>query len=113
MGGEVSERSIFAMYFTKLAKLKQKLLNHENYEFIAYKFICIEVVRLSYAWSYVRGNTSYDGNGTRNGHGQGNGNGKRNLQFVRTRYLLRLSVSYVRTYTLSSPSVYPYTSLTY
>ena len=53
-------------------------MNHENYEFIAYKFICncsllfdiiylyFEVVRLAYAWSYVRGNTSYDGNGTGN-----------------------------------------------
>ena len=35
------------------------------------------------------------------------------LMFVRTRYLLRLSVPYVRMYALSSPSVCPYTSLTY
>ena len=26
--------SVFARYFPKLAKLKQKLLNHENYELI-------------------------------------------------------------------------------
>ena len=68
--------------------------------------------------------TTENGNGTGNGHGHGNGNGKRNLQymqlrpehaytFVLTRYLLRLSVPYVRRYVLSSPSVCPYTSLTY
>ena len=28
------EQVIFARYFPKLAKLKQKLLNHENYELI-------------------------------------------------------------------------------
>ena len=78
-------------------------------------FVCLVII-----W----GNTSYDGNGTGNRHGHRNGNGKRNLQytrlrpehaytFVRTRYLLRLSVPYVRTYALSSPSVCPYTSLTY
>ena len=65
-------------------------------------YLYFEVVRLSYA---VRGNTLYDGNTTRNGYGHGNGKRKceRNLQytrlrpeyaytFVRTRYLLRLSV---------------------
>ena len=68
-------------------------------------YLYFEVVRLAYAWSYVRGNTSYEKNETGNGHGHGNGKRKweRNLQytrfwpehlytFVRTCYLLRLSV---------------------